>query len=132
MSQLGIVFILLVCASACFGGRARRHAYICWTPCCIHVSQTMCSGPWHVHDDAKKPQRLLDVVIAQVRPGPFWARPLCCNDLVADALQALLVYSRRFSADHHAPLHTDAQLSFSRSRVHVCLFVTVFKRAPDS
>ena len=43
------------------------------------------------------------------------------ND-AADASQVLsLCCSRRSSADHQAPLHADAQLSFSRSRVHVCL-----------
>ena len=35
--------------------------------------------------------------------------------------RSFLFCSRRFSADHKAPLHTDAQLSFSRSRAHVCL-----------
>jgi len=49
---LRLIYILVVSASACFGGKTRRHAYISWTLCRIHVSQTMRSAPWHTCDDA--------------------------------------------------------------------------------
>ena len=119
-AQLGTIhvweirFILFVCASACFGGRARRHAYISWTLCCVHVSQ---SGLQHVHDTALWTQRLC---VRQIYILSLHRAILGAPNGAADALP-IFGFSRRSLADHKARLHTDAQLSFSLSRVHVCL-----------
>ena len=85
-----------------------------FTPCYTHISQTDCSGIGHVH-------AFLQCCAELGAPRAILGAPLFDMIVLLKRCRSSFVGQSKQASCNAGPHRSSAQLSFSRSQVHVCL-----------